>query len=63
MEYTYCEGSHFCPLCQQTFNCEGEDPSHTGKAGSGRCMGEQEQFCSNHDIQEYIDYHKEHGEI
>lgn len=59
----YCSGKHKCDICNKTFACEGEEPSHSGKKGSGRCQGEYNQFCPNHSHREMIEKHIEQGDL
>jgi len=59
----YCSGKHLCQICKKKFKCEGEDPSHSGVKGSGRCHGQYQQFCSKHSIAEMRQKHKELGEL
>ena len=58
----FCDGKHKCVLCEVVYDCEGVGYGHDNSK-EGNCHGTYEQFCSNHEIQEYIDYHKEHREI
>jgi len=60
----YCEGWHFCQICKgKPYKCNGEEISHSGSSGSGRCHGVITQFCPDHTIKEYIAQHKLNGEL
>lgn len=61
-EEQFCNGKHICVLCNKKFDCEGVGYGHSNSK-EGQCHGAYEQFCTNHDISEYIVYHKEHKEI
>lgn len=63
MEYTYCRGKHTCEICIKEYDCYGENISHSGGNGSGKCHGGEIQFCPNHTLQEYVDQHYKNNEI
>ena len=57
-----CSGKHRCQICKEKYNCEGVDYGHTGSKGY-RCHGPYVQFCNSHTLNEYIEKHKELGEL
>ncbi len=63
IDVQYCSGKHKCEICNKTFKCEGENTSHSGGTGSGKCHGGYNQFCDNHTLAEYTKKHKELGEL
>ena len=58
----FCNGKHICVLCNKIFNCSGVGYGHDNSKESN-CHGEYEQFCTNHDLKEYIEYHRRNNEI
>ena len=58
----FCNGTHKCILCNNVFKCGGVGYGHDNSK-EGNCHGDYEQFCNDHKIEEYIKYHKEHGEL
>lgn len=59
----YCNGKHLCQICNNVYDCVGEDSMHVSKTNSGRCMGDYEQFCPNHTPLQYMKKHIELGDL
>lgn len=61
-KFGFCSGQHKCDICKIIYECEGVPYGHTGSKGY-RCQGLFNQFCPDHEVDEYIKWHKEHGDL
>ena len=61
--HEYCSGKHQCIICGVIYQCEGVSYGHGPNTEIGNCHGPYKQFCDNHEINEYIEKHKELNEL